>query len=313
MIAFAFLGNTLFLTILVSMLSTTFSTIVSNATAEIQFRRAVLTLEGVKSDSLFAYFPPFNLLALFVLMPLKFVLTPRWFHKINVAAVRILNAPLLLSIGYFERRALWADRQLQIPAEQLPKTSRAGLWDFSRSFSVHGTIKAVFDAEPPEETRQEIDREEEELTTSLRRGSSLIRSASREISQNRSDNRQSRHAMNSTEGSEAGGSKNVNKKRVRRDSVAPFAGITIPKHLRDLLNDGSDDEDEGSVKNRLGKLEDSMRRIETLLGRLANEREEETLTGESEIGRAMARTGTMADLDTSRTEELEDVIDLRGV
>jgi hypothetical protein len=44
MVAFAFLGNTLFLTILVSMLSTTFSTIVANATAEIQFRRAVLTL-----------------------------------------------------------------------------------------------------------------------------------------------------------------------------------------------------------------------------------------------------------------------------
>lgn len=50
MVTFAFLGNTLFLTILVSMLSTTFSTIVSNATAEIQFRRAVLTLEGVKSE-----------------------------------------------------------------------------------------------------------------------------------------------------------------------------------------------------------------------------------------------------------------------
>lgn len=43
MVAFAFLGNTLFLTILVSMLSTTFSTIVANATAEIQFRRAVVS------------------------------------------------------------------------------------------------------------------------------------------------------------------------------------------------------------------------------------------------------------------------------
>jgi hypothetical protein len=71
MVAFAFLGNTLFLTILVSMLSTTFSTIVSNATAEIQFRRAVLTLEGVKSDAIFAYQPPFNMLALLILLPLK--------------------------------------------------------------------------------------------------------------------------------------------------------------------------------------------------------------------------------------------------
>jgi uncharacterized metal-binding protein len=55
MVTFAFLGNTLFLTILVSMLSTTFSTIVSNATAEIQFRRSVLTLEGVKSDAIVGF------------------------------------------------------------------------------------------------------------------------------------------------------------------------------------------------------------------------------------------------------------------
>jgi uncharacterized metal-binding protein len=52
MVTFAFLGNTLFLTILVSMLSSTFANIVANANAEIQFRRAVLTLEGVKSDAI---------------------------------------------------------------------------------------------------------------------------------------------------------------------------------------------------------------------------------------------------------------------
>jgi hypothetical protein len=100
MVAFAFLGNTLFLTILVSMLSTTFSTsmeffflkqtsdsqlpVVANVTAEIQFRRAVLTLEGVKSDAIFAYQPPFNLLALMILLPLKFILSPRWFQYVRL-------------------------------------------------------------------------------------------------------------------------------------------------------------------------------------------------------------------------------------
>ena len=63
MVIYAFLGNTLFLTVLVSILSNTFSKIAADAIAEIQFRRAVLTFEGVKSDSLFAYRPPFNLLA----------------------------------------------------------------------------------------------------------------------------------------------------------------------------------------------------------------------------------------------------------
>lgn len=55
MVMFAFLGNTLFLTILVSMLSNTFSNIVVNAVQEVQFRRAVLTFEGVKSDAIFSY------------------------------------------------------------------------------------------------------------------------------------------------------------------------------------------------------------------------------------------------------------------
>ena len=77
MITFAFLGNTLFLTILVAMLSNTYQNLARNATAEIQFRRAVLTFEGVKSDSLFAYRPPLNFLALITLLPLKFVLSPR--------------------------------------------------------------------------------------------------------------------------------------------------------------------------------------------------------------------------------------------
>lgn len=99
MVTFAFLGNTLFLTILVSMLSSTYSKIASNVTSEIQFRRAVLTFEGVKSDAIFSYQPPFNILALFILLPLKFVLSPRWFHKINVTAVRTINAPLLILIS----------------------------------------------------------------------------------------------------------------------------------------------------------------------------------------------------------------------
>ncbi len=110
-VAFAFLGNTLFLTVLVSMLSNTFSTIVSNATAEIQFRRAVLTLEGVKSDAIFAYQPPFNILALFILVPLKFFVSPRWFHKIHVTCVRSINLPVLLVIAFVERRTLWPSSQ----------------------------------------------------------------------------------------------------------------------------------------------------------------------------------------------------------
>ncbi|OAA56607.1 receptor-activated Ca2+-permeable cation channel [Niveomyces insectorum RCEF 264] len=182
MVAFAFLGNTLFLTVLVSMLSNTFSTIVSNATAEIQYRRAVLTLEGVKSDAIFAYQPPFNILALFVLVPLKFLVSPRWFHKIHVACVRSINLPVLLLIAVVERRLLWPaspysqyyyrassygprndDDDDDDDDGRLPHTTsdgprrrvRRSFWDKWR-ITAHSDIQAVFEVPPPDSVENEI-------------------------------------------------------------------------------------------------------------------------------------------------------------
>ncbi|OCK74724.1 nonselective cation channel [Lepidopterella palustris CBS 459.81] len=149
MIAFAFLGNTLFLTILVSMLTNTFSKVVEDATAEIQFRRAVLTFEGVKSDAIFAYRPPFNILALLVLLPLKFLLSSRSFHRVNVAAIRVLNAPILLLISVYERQRLWH-------AQNRRPHSPSFFWNFS-GFSPHGDILAVFNADPPQAIVDEIE------------------------------------------------------------------------------------------------------------------------------------------------------------
>ncbi|KAK2591248.1 hypothetical protein QQS21_011056 [Conoideocrella luteorostrata] len=152
MVAFAFLGNTLFLTILVSMLSNTFSNISANATSEIQFRRAVLTLEGVKADAVFAYQPPFNLLAVFFLLPLKFVVSPRWFHKIHVATVRLVNLPLLLLIAVAERRLLW-------PSKAVSQTTypRARKWFWQKwQLSAHRYLRAVFQVPPPEGVHRDI-------------------------------------------------------------------------------------------------------------------------------------------------------------
>ncbi|KAK5135013.1 hypothetical protein LTR08_005673 [Meristemomyces frigidus] len=151
MITFAFFGNTLFLTILVAMLSNTYTNLASNATAEIQFRRAVLTFEGVKSDSLFAYRPPFNVLALVILLPLKWFLSPRWFHKVNITAVRVLNAPILLAVSLYERKYLWKrSRYLSPPRKHTWLT----MWE---RFGAHGDLQAVFDTEPPQSVVDEID------------------------------------------------------------------------------------------------------------------------------------------------------------
>jgi len=157
MVSFAFLGNTLFLTILVSMLSNTFSKIAGDAANEIKFRRAVLTFEGVKSDAIFAYRPPFNLLAMAVMIPLRFVISPRWFHKIHVTAARVLNAPILILISWYERQYLWKKPK---NAKTAPlRRVESSIWSLG-SFAAHRDLQDVFDVDPPQSMIDEIEDED---------------------------------------------------------------------------------------------------------------------------------------------------------
>ncbi|KAF8892277.1 hypothetical protein BD779DRAFT_1670602 [Infundibulicybe gibba] len=105
MVTYACLSNTLLLTVLVSILSNTFATINEDAAAEAMFRKAVSTIEGVKADSLFSYQPPVNLIALCIMLPASYILSPRWFHKVNVFMIRITSFPILLIIALYERQA----------------------------------------------------------------------------------------------------------------------------------------------------------------------------------------------------------------
>lgn len=53
------------------------------------FQRVVKTVEGVKSDAVFSYLPPLNLVAFIVLTPLSWVASPRTLHRINVFGIRL--------------------------------------------------------------------------------------------------------------------------------------------------------------------------------------------------------------------------------
>ncbi|KAI5862122.1 nonselective cation channel [Durotheca rogersii] len=255
MITFAFLGNTLFLTILVSMLSNTFATIVTNAPAEIQFRKAVLTLEGVKSDAIFAYQPPFNIIALFVLVPMRFLVSPRWFHKIHVATVRAINLPVLLFIAAVERRLLWSDTELaQYPTEQLPKKrGRSWFWEKWRLTS-HGDIQAVFDIPPPDSVEEDI-AVDDDMTHHLirrqfaRQQSSGVLESNKKQGDDGADQQQQRQ----------------HKPASRRDSMAPYG--TLSEQIRAIMNDSSE---EDSVAARLEKLEHATLRIEEMLTRVCD-------------------------------------------
>lgn len=282
MVTFAFLGNTLFLTILVSMLSTTFSTIVANATAEIQFRRAVLTFEGVKADAIFQYQPPVNILALLILLPLKMIISPRWFHKINVAAIRTLNAPLLLLISLLERRTLWtASIRRPRDVEQLPRLSgRAALWDFSRGFSVHGDIQAVFDAEPPQEIQDEIENDDD-LGQHHPRTEFIVEPPQREETRERG-----------SQFTEQG--KGPAKRR--RDSIYPFEERANDSAILD------DEDDPANLKSRLRALEESTSRIEEMLAKLCSDLDSPL---KSESASAAGASGSLRDLDRSGTADID--------
>jgi hypothetical protein len=151
MVAFAFL-STLFLTIMVAMLTNTLSGVIADAAGEVSFRRTVLTFEGVKSDAIFSYPPPANIIALAVLLPLKLAVSPATFHTVNVALIRALNAPALLLVSLYERRR-FASGAGAAARKKNPFLN----WRFT-GFSPYDNVQAVFRTALPPEMGDEIER-----------------------------------------------------------------------------------------------------------------------------------------------------------
>lgn len=100
---FAALSGTLLLTILISILSNTAARIDANATQEFLFQCTISTIQGVKSDALFSYQPPFNILAFVILKPASYILSPRSLHSANVFLIRLTSFPVLIAIAMYER------------------------------------------------------------------------------------------------------------------------------------------------------------------------------------------------------------------
>ncbi|GHJ86400.1 hypothetical protein NliqN6_2802 [Naganishia liquefaciens] len=151
MISFACLSNTLLLTVLVAILSNTFATINADAAAESMFRKAVSTLEGVKGDSVFSYQLPFNLVAVVFMWPLSYVLSRRWFHKVNVFMIRLTSFPILLAIAIYERQKFhhttvldWLEKQVETRFGSAPRKFKNALIDSTGFDSFAGAGKDIY-------------------------------------------------------------------------------------------------------------------------------------------------------------------------
>ncbi|WVF72035.1 hypothetical protein IAT40_006847 [Kwoniella sp. CBS 6097] len=152
LISYAALCNVLLITMLIAILSNKFAAINQNAHEEHLFQRVVKTVEGVKSDALFSYLPPVNILAFAILVPLSWVCSPRTLHRINVFAIRLTSFPILVGISAYERYNYRAkQRAIQLKSSSLEKVmdvQRPGLFDSWLSGSSEILIASVFESFP---------------------------------------------------------------------------------------------------------------------------------------------------------------------
>lgn len=122
LISYAALCNVLLITMLIAILSNKFAAINQNAQQEHLFQRVVKTVEGVKTDALFSYFPPINILAFAILVPLSWTVSARTLHRINVFAIRLTSFPILIAISAYERYTYRAkQRAIHLGASTMDK------------------------------------------------------------------------------------------------------------------------------------------------------------------------------------------------
>ncbi|GAA93766.1 hypothetical protein E5Q_00412 [Mixia osmundae IAM 14324] len=123
MVVFAALANTLLLTILISLLSNTFAIVAATADQEFLYQQALRTIERIRGEALFVYPVPLNLIALIIIGPASYMLTPKQLHALNVALTRVANFPVLLGIAIWQRvQHRLRTRPLQLEeASELPR------------------------------------------------------------------------------------------------------------------------------------------------------------------------------------------------
>ncbi|KAK2810882.1 hypothetical protein FQN50_002473 [Emmonsiellopsis sp. PD_5] len=102
---FLFICHFLVVTILITVLTNSFMAIVQNANEEHQFVFAVNAVSMVKSDALFSYVAPANVLAWFM-TPLRYVMSFQKFIKLNRTVIKITHLPILFTIYLYERTIL---------------------------------------------------------------------------------------------------------------------------------------------------------------------------------------------------------------
>lgn len=142
---FLFICHFLIVTILITVLTNSFMAIVQNANDEHQFVFAVNTISLVKSDALFSYVAPTNILA-WLLTPLRFLMPFRQFVHLNRLVIKITHFPVLLIIYAYERTIL--PRSALYPTELVEQRGRDSM-NMKKPFENAGGALGLFSPTRP--------------------------------------------------------------------------------------------------------------------------------------------------------------------
>ncbi|KAF9436426.1 hypothetical protein BGZ76_004024 [Entomortierella beljakovae] len=114
MVVFVAISVLMLYTLLISIFSQTFSEVSANAKEEFMYLFSVKVMEEVKSDVLYEFQPPFNILAGIIVLPCRWLCPPRVAGKVSRVLLRIFYFPELVCIWVFEMMVL-RKRQPYIP------------------------------------------------------------------------------------------------------------------------------------------------------------------------------------------------------
>ncbi|EKG16729.1 Ion transport [Macrophomina phaseolina MS6] len=135
LVLFLFIAHFLIVTILITVLTNSFMAVVQNANEEHQFLFAVNTISMVKSDALFSYIAPTNIIA-WLLTPLRFVMSFRSFVRMNRLLIKVTHFPVLFAIFVYERLIL--SRIAFQPEELVEQRGRSRSKIVPAAFSIRG-------------------------------------------------------------------------------------------------------------------------------------------------------------------------------
>ncbi|KAG0099438.1 hypothetical protein BGZ93_007710 [Podila epicladia] len=102
MVLFVAISVLMLYTLLISIFSQTFSEVSANAKEEFMFLFSVKVMEEVKSDALYEFQPPFNIMAGILVWPCTFVYDSNVVGKLSRGLLRFFYFPELICIWIFE-------------------------------------------------------------------------------------------------------------------------------------------------------------------------------------------------------------------